>query len=135
MPNGVEVLVEDGIASIEFVDPSLRGVGLTELFKHAPADQVHRLSRPSVHYRVPVEYARAAGLLDEAAIGESDDADEGAQGYDDGFPDMDWKRDAIDKFAAELEPPAGPLDTTGEPNKPAAIAAIKKAVEEAKNAE
>ncbi len=125
MPVGVEVLVEDGIASIEFVDPSLRGIGLTKLLKHAPADQVHKLTSPSVQYQVPVEYARAAGLLDEAAIGEQDDSDEGAQGYDDGFPDMDWSRPAINEFAAKLEPP---LDTTGEKNKELAIAAIKKAV-------
>ena len=223
MPDGIEVLVEDGTAAIEFVDPELRGPGLAELFKHASADEVQKVTRPSVQYLVPVEHARAAGLLDEAAprdvpadevaqfvqpvgveapadgtftdlatgedgaplvsgeevvitgppadhtgVTENDPsgdsplptgdfapavestteapaADEASQPsepvtvadapaaeepapaktYDDGQPDMDWKRDAIDAYAGKLTPP---LDTTSEPNKPSAIQAIKDAI-------
>ena len=141
MPVGVEVVVEDGVAAIEFVDSSLRGVGLAALFEHAPADQVAKVTRPAVRYFVPVEYARAAGLLDEAVPAATVAADEPetetkpVKGYDDGFPDMDWSRKAIDDYAAALAEPVGPLDTTGLPKKQDAIDAIKAAVAAADSAE
>lgn len=48
-----------------------------------------------------------------------------SQSYDDGLPDMDWSRKAINDYAAAITPP---LNTTGEPNKRAAIAAVNAAI-------
>ena len=124
MPVGVEVLVEDGVAAIEFVDATLRGPGLAELFKHARPDEVQKVTRPSTQYLVPVEYARAAGLLDEKAAPAPAETTP-SKGYDDGLPDMDWSRPAINDFATKLNPP---LDVTGEKNRATAIAAIKAAM-------
>ena len=174
MPKGIAVGVEDGAATIEFVDHTLRGVTLAELFKHTPDPSVVVKTTRPLAYTVPVEVARAAGLLDEhrdepadvvgefvQPIGiETLDADqlavvvdgagvehtgtlptEGRSAeepaptetpaaeeptqtptYDDGLPDMDWSRPAINDFAAALTPP---LDVTGEKSKELAIKAIE----------
>lgn len=180
MPAGVEVVVEGGFATIEFVDPNKRGPGLAALLAHTPSELIEKVTRPAVRYIVPEGNARAAGLLDKASrvsalaapvvtsaadasgatppeapsVTElhaqtvrtgsySDEFDKGGvvvgsavvkpavaesglppTGYDDGFPDMDWSRKAIDAYAAALTPP---LDTTGEKNKQDAIAAIRGA--------
>lgn len=65
MPQGVEVLVEDGYATVEFVDPAKRGPGLNALLQ-AGGDQVQKVTRPRNGYVVPEDVARAAGLLDIA---------------------------------------------------------------------
>lgn len=122
MPEGVEVTVEDGFAVIEFVDPSKRGQGLARLFEvGTPPELVEKRTRPTVTYTVPEGNARAAGLLDDGEPAADPDA---GKGYDDGLPDMDWSRKAIDDYAAKLDPP---LDTTSEANKHDALDAIKAA--------
>lgn len=248
MPVGIEVVVENGEATVDFVDPLLKGQGIAALLEVTPPKLVDKVTGPAarVRYRVPEQFARAAGFLDEvseveafvepvtssftdasgfvaspgpsttdlfaqdvrggtfrnppvdpATVGqatitvsvdagpvveaidlglepvtteetplapaapaedtqepaatepvvtqeptaepvaeptpaaepaEETPADPGGQGYDDGFPDMDWSRPAINAFAAALQPPVGPLDTTGAKNRAEAIAAIKKAV-------
>lgn len=120
MPDGVEVLVADGVAEIDFVDKSKRGPALAKLFEvGTPPEQVTKVTRPRVLYSVPVEYARKAGLIDGSEPAEGPSA---PKGYDDGKPDMDWSRKAINEYAAGLKPP---LDTTGEKNKEDALDAIK----------
>jgi hypothetical protein len=241
MPVGIEVVVENGEATVDFVDPLLKGQGIAALLEVTPPKLVDKVTGPAarVRYRVPEQFARAAGFLDEAStveafvepdtssftdasgfvasegpsttdlfaqdlrggtfrndpvepvkVGEATvavtvESDLGAltdlvdqlstgdassvvaaptdepaavtetvvteppaasaptveaapaaepvveqsgPGYDDGFPDMDWSRPAINAFAAALQPPVGPLDTTGAKNRAEAIAAIKKAV-------
>ena len=115
MPEGIESVVEDGIAVIEFRDPSKRGPALSELFKHAPADQVRKTTRP-VAYHVPEGYARAAGLLDEATSGSSDDQApevEVVQTWPDGDPSDDWQRHELDDYALGVHK----LDTSDLKNK------------------
>lgn len=73
MPKGVEVLVEDGFATIDFVDRKLRGPGVAALLEHTPAELIEKLTRsgPRVQYRVPEGNASAAGLLDKASTVDS----------------------------------------------------------------
>ena len=67
MPKGVDATVENGFATIEFVDQSLRGPGLAALFAAGTQPElVEKVTRPRVAYIVPEGNARAAGLLDEA---------------------------------------------------------------------
>ncbi|WP_234801964.1 hypothetical protein [Mycolicibacterium conceptionense] len=67
MPAGVDVAVEDGFATIEFVDPSLRGRGLAKLLEvGTPPELIDKVTRPRLAYIVPEGNAREAGLLDEA---------------------------------------------------------------------
>ena len=68
MPAGVEVVVENGFATIDFVDKTLRGPGLAKLFEiGTPPDAIEKLTRegPRAVYVVPEGNAREAGLLDE----------------------------------------------------------------------
>lgn len=69
MPQGVAVFVEHGLATIDFIDPALKGQGIAVLLEHTPADLVEKMTRsgPRVLYRVPEGNARDAGLLDEAS--------------------------------------------------------------------
>jgi hypothetical protein len=137
MPAGVAVEVEDGYATVEFLDRRLRGVGIGALLAAGGPEAVEKLTRPRTAYRVPESVARAAGLLDEPA-----DFDRGgdlppaakavtpkaekvvgppSRGYDDGLPDSDWSRAALDNYAAhELG-----LDTTGMRTKADVLAAIR----------
>jgi hypothetical protein len=66
VPSGVEVVVEDGFATIDFVDATLRGPGLQKLLEVGGPETVETLTRsgPRRRYRVPEGNARAAGLLD-----------------------------------------------------------------------
>lgn len=69
MPAGVDVVVEDGFAAIEFVDPSLRGPGLGKLLAvGTPPELIEKVTRPRLAYIVPEGDARVAGLLDEADV-------------------------------------------------------------------
>lgn len=69
MPQGVAVFVEHGLATIDFIDPALKGRGIAALLEHTPADLVEKMTRsgPRVLYRVPEGNARDAGLLDEVS--------------------------------------------------------------------
>lgn len=69
MPQGVAVFIEHGLATIDFIDPSLKGRGIAALLEHTPADLVEKMTRsgPRVLYRVPEGNARDAGLLDEVS--------------------------------------------------------------------
>lgn len=119
MPDGVEVTVEGGSAVIEFVDPSKRGPGLAALFAvGTPPELVEKRTRPSVTYTVPEGNARLAGLLD---VGEPA-ADDDGHGYDDGEPDMDWSRPALNKAAEKLG-----LDPKDYSNKELLLDAIRDA--------
>lgn len=183
MPDGVEVAVDGDWATIDFVDRGARGPGLARLLEHAEPSDVETLTRggPRTRYRVPVVFARKAGLLDRAsrvdALASPDTSsatdatgstppgwpasdrqwpamlsevrgsavrfgvaypglDESvlaqhvvpsapAPNYDDGLPDMDWSRRALNDYAARLTPPVKAVDL---PNKRAVIAAIDAAV-------
>lgn len=66
MPAGVEVVVEDGFAVIDFVDPATRGPGLASLLKVGGPGTVEVVTRvgPRRLYVVPEGNAREAGLID-----------------------------------------------------------------------
>lgn len=69
MPAGIEVVVEEGFATIDFVDGTLRGPGLAKLLEvGTPPEAIEKLTRegPRAVYVVPEGNAREAGLLDEA---------------------------------------------------------------------
>lgn len=69
MPAGVNVMVDNGFATIDFVDRKLRGPALNALVEFGGAATVQKLSRekgaPRDLYKVPEGNARAVGLLDE----------------------------------------------------------------------
>jgi hypothetical protein len=122
MPAGVEVLIEDGVAEIVFVDRAKRGPGLTALLAAGGAESVQKVTRPRSAYRVPEVVARAAGLLDEASAPEHHPEPAPPKGYDDGHPDMDWSRGDINTYATQLG-----IDAEKLPNKQAVIDAIHDA--------
>ena len=68
MPEGIVVEVADGLATIDFVDSSLKGTGLNRLLAAAGPGGVEVLTRegPRRRYRVPEIYAEQAGFLDVA---------------------------------------------------------------------
>lgn len=69
MPAGIEVVVEEGFATIDFIDGTLRGPGLAKLLEvGTPPEAIEKLTRegPRAVYVVPEGNAREAGLLDEA---------------------------------------------------------------------
>lgn len=70
MPEGVEVLVENGFATIDFVDRSKFAAGLSALLAHTPHGLIQKLTRsgPRTQYQVPEGNAREAGLLDSASL-------------------------------------------------------------------
>jgi hypothetical protein len=70
MPKGVDVIVENGLATIDFVDKATRNAGLAALLANTPAELVEKLTRsgPRATYRVPEGNARAAGLLDTPVV-------------------------------------------------------------------
>jgi hypothetical protein len=67
MPNGVETVVEDGFAVVDFVDRAQRGPGLRRLLDIGGPETIEVLTRegPRRKYRVPEGNAREAGLTDE----------------------------------------------------------------------
>lgn len=124
MPAGVESVVQDGLATIEFVDHAQRGVGLARLLEFAPADQVQKVTRPRPAYVVPERYARAAGLLDAAGdLSEDAGGDDQVILYPEGDPSDDWRRDELDAYALEKHQ----LDTTSLGKKSEVLAAIAEA--------
>jgi hypothetical protein len=66
MPQGVEVVIEDGFATIDFIDKGLRGPGLAKLLEVGGPGTIDTLTRdgPRRKYRVAEGNAREAGLLD-----------------------------------------------------------------------
>ncbi len=76
MPAGVEVVVKEGFATIDFVDGTLRGPGLAKLLEvGTPPEAIEKLTRegPRAVYVVPEGNAREAGLLDEVNADDSND--------------------------------------------------------------
>lgn len=67
MPQGITVTVDDGFATLDFVDPSLRGQALATLLTIGGPDSIETLTRrgPRRLYRVPEGNAREAGLIDQ----------------------------------------------------------------------
>lgn len=66
MPEGVDVVVEDGIATIDFVDPAKKGPGIEALLlAGGPVSDPLTRTGPRELYQTTEENARAAGLLDE----------------------------------------------------------------------
>ncbi|WP_201792998.1 hypothetical protein LIX17_06815 [Mycobacterium avium subsp. hominissuis] len=66
---GVDVVVADGFATIDFVDRELRGPALAKLIDIGGPGSVEPLTRkgPRKRYRVPEGNAREAGLLDDSS--------------------------------------------------------------------
>ncbi|MGV0738230.1 hypothetical protein ABQF35_14280 [Mycobacterium syngnathidarum] len=94
MPAGVAVVVENGFATIDFVDSSKRGPGLQALLDvGTPPELIEKLTRsgPRVRYVVPEGNAREAGLLDE--VSEVDALEQ---------PDTTSARDAIGAVPPEF---------------------------------
>lgn len=126
MPEGVVTTVEDGFATIDFVDRKQRGPGLSRLIALYGPEVIETLTRqgPRRLYRVPEGNAREAGLLDGPG-GEVEEivvVHEVPQTYDDGKPDADWTRPALDEYAARIG-----LNPREYPNKGAILKAIRAA--------
>jgi len=66
MPEGIVATVEDGYATLDFVDPTKRGPALQALIDLAGPESVETITRrgPRRQYRVLVDNADAVGLLD-----------------------------------------------------------------------
>jgi hypothetical protein len=66
MPTGIETFVDNGFATVDFVDPSLRGQALTKLSEIGGPESIETITRdgPRRKYRVPEGNAREAGLID-----------------------------------------------------------------------
>lgn len=66
MPAGIEVEVDNGFATLDFVDKSLRGPALAKLIEDGGGEIVETITRegPRRKYRVPLGNAEAAGLID-----------------------------------------------------------------------
>lgn len=78
MPDGVIAEVVDGFATLEFIDPALKGPGLQRLLATGADVQVLTREGPRRRYRVPEGNAAEAGLLDSVgalAYGDSGFAD------------------------------------------------------------
>lgn len=96
MPEGVDVVVEDGFATIE--PGAQRGVVAAQLLEHTPPDLIEKLTRPRHAYRVPEQYARAAGLVDELA---NADGPQVLTPGPDETPDESWKVDELKAYAEQ----------------------------------
>ena len=123
MPAGIVAIVEDGFATIDFVDPAQRGPGLSRLIALYGAEVIETLTRtgPRRLYRVPEGNAREAGLLDTAARPAPLPVE--GTNYDDGKPDADWHRAALDAYAVAVGIP----NAARLPNKHAVLDAIRAA--------
>jgi hypothetical protein len=86
MPEGVIAEVIDGYATIEFIDPELKGPALSRLLAIGGPESIETMTRqgPRRRYRVPEGNASEAGLLDviEALpVGDSGFADALAEAH------------------------------------------------------
>lgn len=123
MPDGVVVEVEDGFAIIDFVDRKKRGPGLRKLVERYGPEVIETLTRtgPRRMYRVPEGNAREVGLIDTPPVPAAPVAAAPAVTYDDGFPDADWHRAALDEYAEKI----GIANAAKLPNKTAVLSAIR----------
>jgi hypothetical protein len=66
MPAGVETYVDGGFATVDFVDPALRGPALGRLIELGGSESIEVITRegPRRKYRVPEGNARSVGLID-----------------------------------------------------------------------
>lgn len=71
MPQGIVATVDNGFATLDFVDHSLRGPALVKLLEIGGPETIQTVSRrgPRRQYIVPEGNAREAGLLDTQARG------------------------------------------------------------------
>lgn len=69
MPNGVETFVDGGFATVDFVNPALRGPALAKLIEIGGPESIQTITRdgPRRKYTVPEGNAREAGLIDGPA--------------------------------------------------------------------
>lgn len=127
----VEVYVDDDMAMVVFPrGQRLRGVAALLIAAKGRPELVQKVTLPEVAYVVPVEVARSAGLIDGSTPSTPAPATQPPQepsapptmGYDDGKPDMDWSRAALEKYAADLG-----LDGKHYRNKDALLEAIRDA--------
>ena len=91
MPAGIIATVDDGYATIDFVDQTKRAKGLADLLEAGGPGSIETITRdgPRRKYRVPAQFANTAGLLDGDETGRvwSAGADTGAaQALDDADP-------------------------------------------------
>ncbi|AVO21321.1 hypothetical protein PBI_MEGABEAR_11 [Mycobacterium phage Megabear] len=123
MPAGVEVTVEDDVATVVFTDKKLRAQGVGALLEAGRPDQVQKITRPETGYVVPVEVARRAGFLDEAPAAEAPAAEVPAEAEAPAEPEgpsLSWSRDELNEHAAIL----GIENPESLPNKQAVLDAI-----------
>ncbi|BBC28625.1 hypothetical protein [Mycobacterium phage PR] len=128
MPAGVEVTVEDDVATVVFTDKKLRAQGVGALLEAGRPDQVQKITRPETGYVVPVEVARRAGFLDEAPAAEAPAAEvpaaevpaEAEAPEEPEGPSLSWSRDELNEHAAIL----GIENPESLPNKQAVLDAI-----------
>lgn len=123
MPAGIDVVVEDGFAVIDFVDPKQRGPGLQRLIALYGPEVIETMTRtgPRRLYRVPEGNAREAGLVDVPGGLVSVVEPAPSPNYDDGKPDADWSRAALNAYAVGL----GIRTAAKLPNKHAVLDAIR----------
>ena len=121
MADGVVVTVEDGVATVVFPDEQTRLAGVTALLAASedPKD-VQKVTLPQVAYVVPEAVAQTAGVVEDLPIKPAPAP--AAPTYDDGKPDMDWSRAAIDAYAIKLG-----LDPKQYHNKTAVLEAVRAA--------
>lgn len=113
---GVEVTVEDDVATVAFPDVSQRGVGVRALLAAAgDPGKVRKVTRPRPGYVVPVDVAERA-----FAVRFGPEASEPA---DEGEPSLEWSRSQLNEYAAAL----GVEDPASLPKKQAVLDAITKA--------
>lgn len=134
------VTIEDGVATIVFANASkrLRGIGLL-LDVAGDPQLVKKVTLPELAYIVPEWVAHAAGMVAPlpikppkapvtvSPVPATEPTVEAApippqRGYDDGKPDMDWSRSAMDTYAANLG-----LNPRHYHNKTAVLEAIRAA--------
>lgn len=138
MPAGVEVVVDEGFATIDFVDRTLRGPGIAALLAVGGPETVETLTLegPRRVYRVPEGNAREAGLLDDGGEFVTDvyhvaadgtetplvpDADGAVTLVSDGTGGGDGLLSPIDN----AEPPAAPQWPEGDPSDDWSLAELK----------
>lgn len=122
MPAGIEAVLEDGFATISFLDPSLRGTSIAKLLDVVGPEFIEiRTGGTRRSYVVPESAARAAGLLDTAAPTPEQTPD-------------DKPEDTAPETPAEAEPAATDESVPVAPPKPGTKGGTKAAWETYANA-
>lgn len=67
MPAGIGVEIEDGFATVDFINPALRGPALARIIALFGSEVIETLTRtgPRRLYRIPEGNAREVGLIDK----------------------------------------------------------------------